>query len=255
MKKKYVLKVSDKNYSMSERTILNCLVDRVDLCFLIKSIKLHSDNENIYFIVGGEDCSCQRILPIIKRILLDRNIPINIYSYESFKEKHYDLDNLLWYSNSNCDGITHKNYHNNPLIIKHMKKLTTNFMLKKGLFSNHVFCGECDGGFADPVELSSLEGLYKCSFCGADVSVKGPLFDEKKTVTHLSVDEQLYLIGLKTMSNEEPAEDDIYQGEQICITLNMINQIPVKEIIHKPRRRRITTTNLIRAEQISWELI
>lgn len=251
MKKKYVMKVKDENYSVVERIILNCLVDRMNICSLIKSIKLNFDKEHSYFIVGGEDCSCQRILPVIKRILLDRNIPVNIYSYDAFKSRCSDLDNLLWYSNSNCDGKTHKNYHNNPLIIKHMKRLTTNFVLKKGLFSNHVFCSECDGGFADPVELSSLEGLYRCSFCGADITVKGPLFDEKKTVTHLSIDEQLYLIGLKTMSSTIPSENleaDVYQGEQISIVLG---QIPIKEITPKPRKRRTIVVDKV--EQICWE--
>lgn len=250
MKKYYVLKVKDKNAAVTERVILNCLVDRMKMCSLIKSIKLHKDEVNTYFVVGGEDCSCQRVLPIVKRVLIDRNIGVNIYSYDSFRSNYIDLDNLLWCSSSNCDGKTMKNYHKNPLIINHMKKLTTSFILKRELFSNHIFCGKCKEGIADPVELSSLEGLYKCSYCGAETKLKGPLLEENKPVTHLSIDEQLYLIGLESMSRNETIEEDVYQGEQMSIALG---QIPVKEIIPKPRKKR--TIILDDSEQLSWDFL
>lgn len=250
MKKYYVLKVKNENTAVTERVMLNCLVDRMKMCSLIKSIQLHNDKDNTYFVVGGELCSCQRVLPIIKRVLIDRNIGVNIYSYDSFKGNYMDLDNLLWCSSSTSEGKTVRNYHNNPLIINHIKKLTTNFILKRGLFSNHIFCSKCKEGIADPIELSSIEGLYKCSFCGGETKVKGPLLVENKPVTHLSIDEQLYLIGLESMSRTEIAGEDVYQGEQMSIVLA---QIPVIEVIPRPRKKR--TIILDDSEQLSWDFL
>lgn len=250
MKKYFVLKVKDENAAATERVILTCLVDRMKICSLIKSIKLHKDKHNTYFVVGGELCSCQRVLPIVKRILVDRNIDVRIYSYDSFRANYMDFDNLLWYSSSNSEGKTVKNYHNNPLIINYMKKLTTNYILKRGLFSNHIFCSKCKEGIADPVELSSIEGIYKCSFCGAETKLKGPLLEENTPVTHLSVDEQLYLIGLASMSRTEIAEEDVYKGEQMSIVLA---HIPVIEVTPRPRKKR--TIVLDESEQLSWDFL
>lgn len=257
MKKYYVLKVPDSKAMVTERVILHCLVDRIQMCSLIKRIKLHTDNKNAYFIVGGEDCSCHRVLPIIKKVLTDKNIGINLYSYDSFRSNYMDLDNLVWCSNSNCDGETITNYYTNPLFIKHMEKLTTHFMLKKELFSHSIFCKKCEDGISDAVELSSLKGIYKCSYCGGITQIKGPLLKENKPVTHLSIDEQLYLIGLEAMSHNDNTKEDGYQGEQISIALG---SIPIKEIIPKPRKKRITEQlcnikQLCDIEQLSWDFL
>lgn len=258
MKKYYVVKVKKEDVRNTERVLLNCLVDRLNLCSLIKLIDLVDDTSHSYFIVGGEQFSAQRVLSIAKKVLLDKGITIKIFYYNTIKS--VELDNLIWCVNSNECGQTVKTY-STPLITNYIKKLTTKFVLKKGLLSNHVFCTECDG-FADPVELTSLKGIYKCSFCDAEIVVEGPLLTGKKPVSHLSEQEQLYLIGLPSLaSTDTMIPDEIYQGEQISIawTEPVNTETPIKT---RRRRRRgmiaiLDSSVLSRdtLEQISWDII
>lgn len=257
MKKYYIVKAKKEDVKNTERVLLNCLVDRFNLCSLIKLIDLADDTSHSYFVIRGEQFSAQRVLSITKKVLLDKGITIKIFYYDTIKS--VELDNLIWCVNSNECGKTLKTY-DTPLIMNHLKRLTTQFMLKKGLLSNHVFCTECDG-FADPVELTSLKGIYRCSFCDAEIVVEGPLLSGKKTVTHLSEQEQLYLIGLPSLTpTNTMISDEIYQGEQISIAWSeSVNT----EVPTKVRRRRrgmyaILDSSILsrdELEQLSWDII
>lgn len=258
MKKYYIMKVEKKDIKNAEKVLFNCLIDRMNLCTLIKLIELSNDESHAYFVVGGEQFSCKRVLSIAKKVLSERGLYVKIFSYDSIKG--LNLDSLIWYVDSNQSGSTIKSYYNNPLIQNHLKKMTTKFILHKGLLSNHVFCTDCDG-FADPVELTSLKGVYKCSFCDAEVIVEGPLLTGKKPVNHLSKEEQLYLIGLPSISPIEiTVPNDIYQGEQITIPL--IEPLIINSpSLHKRRRTRLFTVldtadfSQSDIEQISWDII
>ena len=258
MKQFYVIKVEKKDIRSVEKVLFTCLVDRMNLCSLVKLVELKIDTTHSYFVLGGEKFSCNRVLSIAKKILTSRDIIIKIYDYNSVRNP--DFDDLVWYSNENRIGQAIKTYYNNPIMYNYLRRLTTKFALKKGLFSNHVFCTECDG-FADAVELNSLKGIYKCSFCDAEIIVEGPLLTGKKPITHLSTEEQLYLIGLPSMTSIELLiPDETFNGEQISMACDGIECI---EPLSKTRRRRrkvfaITNSSgvpLGNCEQIFWNII
>lgn len=256
MKQFFVIKVSKGEEKYVEKVLLNCLVDRLNLCSIIKLIELNSDSKYLYFVLGGEKFSCKRVLLIAKKILTEKNIDIKIGDYNSVRTSSFD--DLVWLCNSNEIGKSIKSYYNNPIFYSYMKKLTTKFVLKRGLLSNHVFCPECDG-FADIVELTSLKGVYKCSFCDADVVVEGPLLTGKKPVNHLSTEEQLYLIG---KPNEDVIklslpEKNIKPKQMSLVSSNV--EVLNKQTKARKRKRKLfyssSMTCINNFEQLTWNII
>lgn len=254
MKQFYIIKINKGNERNLEKVLLMCLVDRMNLCSIIKSVELNSDTNHSYFVLGGERFSCNRVLSITKRVLMENGIKIKIYDYNSMR--NLLLDDLVWNVSSNGYGKTVKTYYNNPIIYNHLKKLTTKFVLKKGLLSNHVFCPECDG-FADAVELNSLKGIYKCSFCDADVVVEGPILTGKKVISHLSTEEQLYLIGKPDCSFIEFCiPEEKINGEQISLITDSELQGNISQKVKRRRRRLFysSSDSCINFEQLSWNI-
>lgn len=241
MKQFYIVKAKKGNERNVEKVLLMCLVDRANLCSIIKSVELKSDASHLYFVLGGERFSCNRVLSIAKKILMETGISIKIYDYNSMRSSM--LDDLVWNVTSNEYGRTIKAYYNNPIMVNYIKKLTTKYILKKGLLSNHVFCPECDG-FADAVELNSLKGIYKCSFCDADVIVEGPILTGKKVISHLSTEEQLYLIGKPNSSYIELCiPEEKINGEQICLIDGSELIEDIAQTIKRRRRRLFYSSN------------
>lgn len=254
MKQYYIVKVKKGSERNLEKVLLMCLVDRMNLCSIVKSVELKSDTNNVYFVLGGERFSCNRVLTITRKILSQSGVYIKIYDYNAMRSPM--LDDLVWEVNSNECGRTIKSYYKNPIMFNYIKKLTTKFVLKKGLLSNHVFCPECDG-FADAVELNSLKGIYKCSFCDADIVVEGPILTGKKVISHLSTEEQLYLIGKpNSASIDLYIPDKKINGEQI----RFIDDLELKEdAVQRIKRRRrtifcCTSDSRLNFEQISWNI-
>lgn len=257
MKKYFMLKARKEDTRRVERILFNCLIDRLEMCSLVNQIELSGDEAHVYFVIGGQQYSCQRVLFIAKKVLTDENKSVKIFSYDTIKTN--ELNELIWISTVNSAGKTVKNYYNNPLIIKHIKNLTTKYMLKKNMYSNHVFCTECDG-FADVIELSSLRGLYKCSYCNNDIITEGPLLTGAKAITHLNEKEQLYLIGLPSLVSNDNMSLEGYNGEQMTMPWN--DSSPLETSSRRKRRRRLMfmavgTPYLTNheLEQISWDLI
>lgn len=254
MKQFYIIKVNKGNERNVEKVLLMCLVDRMNLCSIVKSIELKSDTTHSYFVLGGERFSCNRVLSITKKVMVENNIKIKIYDYNSMRNPL--LDDLVWYVSFNDYGKTIRTYYNNPIILNHLKKLTTKFVLKKGLLSKHVFCPECDG-FADAIELNSLKGVYKCSFCDADVIVEGPILSGKKAISHLSTEEQLYLIGKPDCSSIELCvPEQRINGEQMSmVSVTNIQEAASQRL--KRRKRRLFYSfgdSGIGFEQLSWNI-
>ena len=237
MKKKYLIKVKKKDARYVEKLLFNALVDRTSLCSLIKLIELNSDSNHLYFVMGGEQYSCQRVLSICKKAALNRGISFKVLVYDNSMNRK--ISDLIWIVDSNDAGSTVKKYLNNQTVENIIKGLTTKFVLKHGLLSNHVFCTECDG-FADPVELNSLKGHYRCSFCNTDIMVEGPLLTGKKPVNHLSEQEQLYLIGLPAQINNVLIPEELYNGEQIEMGLASVDSIESANVARRRRRRGAT---------------
>lgn len=255
MKQYYIIKTKKEESAFVEKTLLMCLVDRMNLCSIVKSIELRQDENSTYFVLGGEKFSCKRVLSLSKKILTDKGISIKLYDYEAMRSGL--LDDLVWNSSSNSYGYTIKNYYSNPIIFNYIKRLTTKFVLKKGLLSKHVFCPECDG-FADAKELNSLKGVYKCSFCNADVVVEGPILTGKKPIVHLSTEEQLYLIGKPNSSFIELcAPEENTNGEQMKLISDSELEKAISQVAKRRRRRLIYSRNEAcnSFEQLSWNII
>lgn len=257
-KKYYVIKVNKEHRRITEKTLLNCLIDRYNICSLEKLIKLHNDEKYIYFIIYGNEHACRSVISIARNNLKPKNIILKANYYDVIRNNF--TDELLWTLTSNQEnsaGVIIQDYKN-PIYINYIKKLTTKFVLKNSLMSRYTFCSECDG-VGEHIELSSLKGVYKCPLCDCEMNVEGPIITGKKNVTHLSIEEQEVLKDMLTKLDNNSLFN-AFEGEQIGIILN--EPIDITPIV-KVKRRRNKLFSLLSLqqpiiqpiEQISWDIL
>lgn len=254
-KKYYVIKVKKEHKKVSEQTLLKCLIDRYNICFLEKAIKLHNDEKNVYFIISGEEHACRNVISIAKHMLKLKDITLKATYYDAIRSTF--TDELLWSLSSNEVGIVLQDY-TSSIYINYVKNLTTKFVLKKSLMARYAFCSACDG-VGEYAELTSLKGVYKCPLCDCEMHVEGPIITGKQPISHLSTEEQEALKDLN-FKLEDSSPSNGYQGEQISIILNEpIKKVPIIKVRRKPNKLFSMlsiggSSSITSLEQISWDI-
>lgn len=194
MDKYFLIRTEINNVEYVESELSNLLIDRESLVSLIRLIKFNNNKEFVYFVIKGLDFSCKFVMWNLYKKFRRETIKLKFFNYNN--TTNTDINNLVVGEKSSDLGIILKKYSHDKNFKLNIKNATNTFLIKNKLMSNFVFCkSKLCGGYGEALELSSVQGIYKCNCCGELIYTEGPVLRDITLSKHLTYKEKKYLIN------------------------------------------------------------